>query len=157
MAIGKIAFPGFTGSHSISTLPVRYGHLSAVEVITSQVGNTIKRNDAIPPSGEDKNFDNEVVRKWYTGRTNWYFLQRSTNRPFGIMIENTGTGNVNNVQVHSSLTGLIWDSITNSLTVSLGQNQGYSLSTVGGALADGWYILYHITCASTAKVSVQCV
>lgn len=155
MAIGKIAFPAFTDSHDISTLPVKYNHIAAVSVITTKGTNEIKPSVTLPPDGQDRNANGEVVRNWYTGETDWYFLGRSSVRPFGVMIENVGTGNITNIKAYCSLDGLIWDSLTSDLPVTNGQNTGYYLNTTGEQLADGWYVLYHITCQATAKVAVQ--
>lgn len=167
MAIGAIAYPGFTDAHVISNREAFHRNMEAVEVITTKGTNKIDINDSIPPTEVHRNVHGQPVRYVYKGRTVWYFLMRTSAKPWVISIENTAGGNITELVVMQSITGYAWDNtsylgsnaeveLLNGSTIA--PNTSYFLVPTQGVLyPDGVFMMIKITCSTDTEVSVQTI
>lgn len=159
MAIGRVAYPGFTDAHTVSTKSTDYSHVKAVNVVTS-TSDSITQNDALTPDIVHKNVNGEAVRWVYKGKTKHYFLVRTTDKPFGIGIENTAGADITSLKIFESITGLNWGGFLNGaniLAANITANTAYILRTLGEQYPPGVYLLLEITCGTNTNVSMQVV
>lgn len=160
MAIGTVAYPGFTDAHEISNREHFHSNVRAVNVIASKGTNTIDLNESLIPNIIHKNANNQEVRWVYTGKTAHYFLVQTTNKPFGISIEHTGGDAITSLKVFESVTGLNWGGFLNGaniLAANITANTAYILRTLGEQYPPGMFLLLEITCGTNTNVSMQVV
>lgn len=159
MGIRNVAYPGFTDAHTVSSRSTDYSHVKAVSVATS-TSDTITSSNTLTPDIRHTNTEGEEVRWVYTGETTHYFLVKTTSKPFGISIENTGGDAITSLKVFESITGLNWGGFLNGaniLAANITANTAYILRTLGEQYPPGMYLLLEITCGTNTNVSMQVV
>lgn len=159
MAIGRIAYPGFSEAVEISNRYVKHNNIKSINIIGTGTGNTIDKDDVI--NGQlEYNDRRELVREYYTGKTAHYFLIETQSKPFVISIENLGGSAITDGFLKQSVTGYTWDSISTELDAifsggNLTINNCKIIQVVGDYYPSGVLLLLKIVCSTDTVVAVQ--